>query len=472
MKYLFLVVSLLFTMLTFAQKDGSDMIIQKFTEYYNNEEFDRIQDLFSEESKKKNPSVKTNTLFKGLYSGIGKITATSYINTDQDSFSHYKTNFEKSVMDLAILSDENNKIGGIKIVPFIEEDSSRNVVNSLDVPSDILSAKQLSLIFEMTKRFPNQTELAIGLIQNGKTNYYGLKIKKDTIHTIKNRGSLFEIGSVSKVFTSTILAGQVQEGHISLNDAINPYFDFPFHNNAEFSFLQLANHSSGLTRLPSNLNLNTVDMQNPYKNYGEKDLKLYLEKEINLNNSLVGKYQYSNLGAGLLGYTLTQKLDLSYEELLQSKILRKYEMDNTTTIKSNISEQLVPGLDPKGEVTPNWDLSVLVGAGGIVSNVQDLTKFINAHFNPANKELQLTIDSTLTVDDKMSIGLGWHLITSENNRNWVWHNGATGGYTSSLAMNPKTKNAVVILSNVSGMNPKKGFIDKLCLELLETIESK
>ena len=105
-----------------------------------------------------------------------------------------------------------------------------------------------------------------------------------------------------------------------------------------------------------------------------------------------------------------------------------------------------------------------------MSTIEDLAKFTTAHFDKNNIELLLTTEKTFEVDDKMSVGLGWHLIKSDSGKNWTWHNGGTGGYSSSLTMNTETKKAIIVLSNVSAMNPKMAFIDKLCFELLDTID--
>ena len=147
-------------------------------------------------------------------------------------------------------------------------------------------------------------------------------------------------------------------------------------------------------------------------------------------------------------------------------------MNHTTSKRTAIVNKLVKGLDAQGQVTANWDFESLVGAGGIFSNVEDMTKFANAHFNPNNQALQLCTKRTITVDEKMGIGLGWHLLESASGQEWMWHNGGTGGYTSSVAMNLDAKNAIVLLTNVSAFNPKMGYVDKLCFSLLESIEEK
>jgi len=336
----------------------------------------------------------------------------------------------------------------------------------------LLSIQQLSIIFELTKVFPNNTELAIGLIEKGKTNFYGVKIENDTAKTIENHQDVFEIGSITKVFTSTLLSQLAVENQLKLEDKVNPYFDFPFLNNIELSFLELSNHSSGMYRLPSNLDFSKVDPNNPYKDYDDKKLDEYLKNELSLSDTKKGKYEYSNLGAGLLGYTLSRKTNQPYEVLLKNRIFDKYNLNNTTAKRTEVKNRVVPGLNYEGALTANWDLAVLAGAGGILSTTEDLAKFSLAHFDPTNRSLEFSTRSTLEVDDKMKIGLGWHLIKSEKGRDWIWHNGGTGGYTSSIAMNKASQNGVIILSNVSALGPKMGYIDKLCFELLEILESK
>ena len=72
----------------------------------------------------------------------------------------------------------------------------------------------------------------------------------------------------------------------------------------------------------------------------------------------------------------------------------------------------------------------------------------------------------------MSTGLGWHIIKSKSGTILNWHNGGTGGYSSSMAIDTKSKNGIIILSNVSAFNQNMGNIDKLCFELIETLEKE
>ena len=103
---------------------------------------------------------------------------------------------------------------------------------------------------------------------------------------------------------------------------------------------------------------------------------------------------------------------------------------------------------------------------------EDLAKFACAQFNLKNKDLALTRKPTFVVNDKMKIGLGWHILKSENNSQIFWHNGGTGGYSTSMAINIESKTAVIILSNVSAFNPEMKKIDNLCFELINKLIKK
>jgi CubicO group peptidase (beta-lactamase class C family) len=144
-------------------------------------------------------------------------------------------------------------------------------------------------------------------------------------------------------------------------------------------------------------------------------------------------------------------------------------MTNTFTSNKSLEKRIVQGLDASGNETSNWDFDVLFGCGGILSTVEDLNKFAKAQFVATNKTLALTRTPTYTVNKNMRIGLGWHIIKTKTNQELVWHNGGTGGYSSSMALNIAPQNGVIILSNVSAFHAKARNIDAISFELMNTI---
>jgi len=345
----------------------------------------------------------------------------------------------------------------------IEPGENETVDGLNDYPKEIAG-----IIYSKSKDFPNKTQISIAVTQDGKTNYYGIIKENGIIRSIENQDKIFEIGSLTKVLTSTVLALLEEEKKIKLTDYINTYYPFTFNDGPKITFESLANHTSGLPRLPENLDLSYE--ANPYKNYGKIELEEFLENLLKLQSEPLKSYTYSNLGPGLLGYTLGLSQKISFSELLQKKIFDKYGMTSSFTSPQNLENHLVKGLNTKGETVPNWDFDVLLGGGGILSTTEDLTKFAKAQFNPQNLALTLTRSPTFEINDKMKIGLGWHILKSGKGQELIWHNGGTGGYTSSMAVDIEGDISIIILSNVSAFNPKMGNIDDLCFGLIALLE--
>jgi CubicO group peptidase (beta-lactamase class C family) len=451
----------------FSQNEVYEKVVSEFEINYNSDNFEKIFLTFSREMQAALPLDKTVSFLSNLKSRVGKIISSEFIEFQNGAFASYKTSFESVILSLNVSVDESNKINGLLFKPFQEQkDEENKVVNALDLPKE-----QNEIIFNKTKSFPDKTQIAIAFIENGVTKFYGIIKENDTIKFIGNKDKVFEIGSVSKVFTSTVLAALVLEKKINLEDEINVYYNFSFKDNIKLDFKTLANHTSGLERLPSNLDLSEINAGNPYASYDENKLNSYLKEDLRLAHSIGEKYEYSNLGTGLLGYTLGVSQKSSYDALLNNYIFKKYKMNASHTNRSNAGLQMVKGLDENGNEVENWDFDVLSGAGGIISSVSDMSKFINAQFDPQNRELALTRIPTFIIDEEMKIGLGWHIISSAGlGKEIYWHNGGTGGYSSSVAIDIKNKNGIIVLSNVSSFNAARENIDSLCFELLDNLK--
>ncbi len=340
--------------------------------------------------------------------------------------------------------------------------------------SEIGNEEVANLITENADLVPNNTQLSIALIDGDKTTFIGVKRDHDELLTTKNEDAIFEIGSISKVFTSILFAKQVKANEISVDGKLQSFMSFSDEkasdDSKEITLKMLANHSSGLPRIPLNLlPVMMADQSNPYKNYTAKLLGDFYNGEIILDNTPNTTYAYSNLGAGTLGYILSKNADKTYEELLQKDIMQPLGMTSSSSILSQIeSAKLVTGLNPDGTETSNWDFTdALVGAGGIKSNAIDMEKFIRKNLEE-DEVYDLPQQSTFTVNANLHIGLGWH-ISIDKDKELLWHNGGTGGYRSCMVLDKKGKKAVLVLSNVSAMGKESEKIDKLCFELMKTL---
>lgn len=345
---------------------------------------------------------------------------------------------------------------------------NNKTVNNQTVGKESITQAQSELIFNHSKVFPNNTQLAFAFIENGNVMYYGAEKRNDSIFTIQNHQNAFEIGSITKVFTSTLLADFVLENKVQLDNPINPYYNFEFNEGQEVTFKTLANHTSGLARMPSNLVFD-ISNQDPFSSYDVDELEYYLANEMELSFDEDGAYEYSNVGAGLLGHTLSKIGNKPLLQLFQENIFSRYHMSNSTIGSDKVSTFLVQGQSSEGRPVKNWNLASLSGAGDIISTAEDLSKFVIAQFQEDNKTLALTRTVTHTMSDTFSIGLGWHMRKGSSGENWIWHNGGTGGYTSCLVMNTENQNGVIVLSNVSALGDPMIHIDQLCFGLMETL---
>lgn len=325
------------------------------------------------------------------------------------------------------------------------------------------------LVEKYGKKFPKHTELSIALIHGDEVTFYGFIKKDSSFQSIDNASSIFEIGSITKVFTASLLAHEVSQNKIKLSQLVKKSLPFKLKGNPKITLQHLANHTSGLPRLPDNLiPMATNQPDNPYKGYTAQKLKEYCTKQLSLNKA-IGTYEYSNLGAGLLGYALSQESGKSYEEMLQETIFSPLGMEHSTTNRALVGAKLVKGLDPLGAVTSNWDMDVLAPAGSILSSTQDLSKFAIANFDSNQKAFVLQQSQTATVGGRMSMALGWHIIKARKGNTYHWHNGGTGGYSSSMTLDIHQKLGVIVLSNLSAFHPKMGNIDVLGFELMKQL---
>ena len=471
MKKLILLLFIPFLMNAQEDKFEGQELVNDFIKAYNNEDYQSVFELFSAEMKTALPINELTDFLKNLNSNAGKISENEFIR-EENNISIYKLTFEKWVSQYSFSIDDDKKITEVFYFDtFRDEILSGLAINSLSNNGGLISDKQIELIFEKSKYFPNNTQISLAFINSDKVTYYGLKRQNDSIFYLSNYQDIFEIGSITKVFTANMLSKSVIDNKIKLNENINDYLNIKFKNDISISFKSLANHTSGLPRMPSNFGRVGNSSDNPYKHYNDEYLKDYLINFMEIDNKNIGNSEYSNLGMGLLGFTLSNIYNLNYQELYEKYIFSKYNMKNTTFNIGLVNKNLVKGLDAEGNYTSNWELASLSSAGGILSNVEDLAKYGIAHFNKSNLDLMLMTKKTVKVNDQLDTGLGWHIINSEKSDNkWHWHNGGTGGYTSSMVIDIKNLVGVIVLSNVSAFNAFEGNIDQLCFELMKTLK--
>ncbi|MEX0272534.1 serine hydrolase [Leptolyngbyaceae cyanobacterium UHCC 1019] len=279
--------------------------------------------------------------------------------------------------------------------------------------------------------------------------------------------TLFEIGSITKVFTALELANLVKQGTLNLDDRISTLLPdavkVPTHNGQEISLLNLATHTSGLPRLPDNFA--PADISNPYVDYSVEQLYTFLSS-YPLPRDIGSQYEYSNLGAGLLGHLLSLKTGMDYETLITTQITQPLQMSDTSIqLTTEQHARFATGHNLLGQPVPYWDLSTLAGAGALRATANDLLKFLAANLqlgsSPLNPILQKThVVQAPTETLGMAIALGWHIL-NHHETEIIFHDGGTGGFRSFLGFVKQKRLGIVVLSN------SENDVNDIGLHLLE-----
>jgi len=266
----------------------------------------------------------------------------------------------------------------------------------------------------------------------------GVVDAKGEVATFGSAEAIYEIGSITKVFTAVLLADMVERGEVALEDPVAKYLPktvkVPERGGKQITLLDLATHKSGLPRLPANLN--PKDPANPYADFSVDDLYSFLNG-YSLPREIGATYEYSNLGVGLLGHALVLRAGKGYEALLRERVLGPLGMDATGIA---VKGPIVAGHDEKLRPVKNWDLPALAGAGALRSTVRDMLVFGGAACGARKTKLDAAFART-----RGPVALVW----AKNGEDVFSHGGGTGGYRSFLACSVKTGAASVVLSNVA-----------------------
>jgi D-alanyl-D-alanine-carboxypeptidase/D-alanyl-D-alanine-endopeptidase len=270
-----------------------------------------------------------------------------------------------------------------------------------------------------------------------------------------NGGTVFEIGSVTKVFTALLLADMAQRGEVELIDPVAKYLpkdvEAPQRDGKIITLADLASHYSGLPRMPDNFA--PRDSANPYADYSVERLYEFLSSH-RLTRDIGARWEYSNLGYGLLGHALARRAGGDYETLVRDRILAPLGMESTAiTLSPEMQARLAIGHDPALEAVPNWDLPTFAGAGALRSTTSDLLIFLEMALGMKESPLVPALAATIATRRPIGVrgdevGFGW-IIAKSGDDEMIWHNGGTGGYRSFIGFLPKAKVGVVALSNAS-----------------------
>jgi CubicO group peptidase (beta-lactamase class C family) len=286
--------------------------------------------------------------------------------------------------------------------------------------------------------------LAVGIIDHGKISYYFKGHQHFSRQKAITEKSIFEIGSISKVFTGVLLADAIISKELKLSDKIKsvlPALKSSTIRNVSLESLSL--HKSGLPRLPDDLPMKSDD---PYGEYNKKKLLNYFRKsKIKFKPADKNKVNYSNLGVALLATGLENFLGKSYEELLQQRIAAPGELVSLTTDLNKCPIEFLAHGHTNDRSVSHWTYKAFKATGGIYSNLADMTMFLKNLFTKEGSlrsHLDVMIKSKSS--DKSRLGL---FMDKNKAQTFYWHNGGTGGFTSYMSFDIENQYGIVILNN-------------------------
>ncbi|MGI5860451.1 MAG: serine hydrolase [Myxococcales bacterium] len=281
--------------------------------------------------------------------------------------------------------------------------------------------------------------------------------------------TLFEIGSITKVFASILLADMVIRGEAQLDEPVSALLGgarVPSLDGVEISLEHLSTHSSGLPQMPSNLE--PADLANPFADYTVEKMLAFLA-DYTLPRAPGAASEYSNFAVGLLGHALAQRAGKPFEQLVRERICEPLGMKDTAiALTEEQRARFARGHDMDGRPVHHWDLSSLAAAGGLRSTANDMLRFLRANLgeidSPIAPALELTRKARRELGQGRDMGLGWIIGKKDG---LVWHNGQTGGFHSFIGFYPEQKLGAVMLANNG-----TGFVDALGHAVLRVMQGK
>lgn len=351
---------------------------------------------------------------------------------------------------------------------------------------------------------PQTRGISAAVLYNGTVHYAGYGKISARQNLMPDERTVYEIGALSSIFTTSILAVLESRGILDpvtplrkiapegypvpvytetrlvapdsmtgLDAGKNPVcVPDPLAGIQEVTLCQLAYHSAGLVFPGKPLfdwhPLATVTA--PQK--AEKDLAsgadlLGLAGQSSFEFPPGERFRYSSTGIAYLGHLLAAHVQEPYEQLLKKNLTAPLEMNDTyAQLPSRQLGQLAPGHDARGRAVPNWEFQAMLPAVGLKSTARDLMKLVKAlveQSGPFTENAALRIrQGVMPVhfpgwSIKTSAALGWLVSTDENNRAIVWMCGATAGYRAFAAFDPQRKTGIVLLANSAHDLTELGF---------------
>lgn len=445
-----------FTTNSFAQSEEEQRnkaVFNKLEFFLNTQQTDSIYAMaapsFQEAISKENLSSSLTNLY-----ALGKIK-----NSNVEKFSKgaalYRLSFESTDLGMVLSIDANMQYTGLLFQAI--EAKQVNLKPKEEVLAKVETKNPLDFFVDSLARTYVQQQhaqsLAVAVIHKNKLNSFFYGETAPGNGTLPDGNTIYEIGSISKTMTASLLAELVNKGTIALDDSIAKFLPDSVAQNPDIqkiTFKMLANHTSGLPRLPGNIGkMPKFKDADPYAIYDRKALFSYL-KDAKLNREPETAYEYSNLGFGLLGELISIIYKKPFMQVMKEQLFTPLEMTASSDKIDPKNKNIAKPHDKTGKEVPFWNFQAMAGAGAIKTSMDDLLRYSIAQLKFPETDIQRAMAQTLQFTyfnpPNTDIGLAWHMNMIED-QIYFHHSGGTGGSSSFIALVPDEKSVVIVLSN-------------------------
>jgi CubicO group peptidase (beta-lactamase class C family) len=325
----------------------------------------------------------------------------------------------------------------------------------------------------------SKAAIVIGFVDSNGTRIFRFGNISNTHNTPVNENTLFDLGSITKTFTTLLLTDMVQRGIVNLTDPIEKYLPagvkVPEFNGQKITLEDLATHTSGLPFLPSNIWVNNKVGGIFNSNYTANQMYAALSN-FTLTREPGSKFQYSDFGLGLLGYILSLKAGVPYEQLVKDRILDVLGMNDTkiTLSQDDIKNKFPVGHKSGKEINTPIVPAVIAGAGAFRSTAADMLKYVSANLGLIHTkldgaiQLQHLIRHPAILANPMNytayVALGWAVLTNFGTET-ITHTGAINGWNANVAFIPTKHIGIVALCSCDSTDAHMGRFNFVLLHL-------
>ncbi len=336
-----------------------------------------------------------------------------------------------------------------------DSSSARQAKSANCFPSDAAILQMLQIRVDLQKQ---ATGIVVGIVgpKGHRLIAYGTRGLTDKARV--DGDTVYDVGSITKVFTALLLADMANRHQIAFDDPAGKYLPgvtLPARDGKQITLADLATHTSGLPLRPTNLG--ATDPANPYAGYTSDKLTAFLGS-YTLPRSPGSQYEYSNIGYGLLGQVLSARGGESYPDLIRKRITRPLGMrDTSIEMSAGMKVRAATGYDSDLHPVPHWEMGALQSAGAFRSSANDLMRFLVAWIGVKKSPLNVPMNAMLAIrrpggmSPASAISLAWNIF-DDNGREIVWKNGSVGGFRAFIGFDRAAHLGVVALANAQTGN--------------------